>query len=86
MTPRDFVKRLGELASVVDDEGVIAFAEQHYASVAAQLTAAERRTVGSVVHAARMAVAMKQAAMPPLSGPAGAHEPSAEDHPVAVSL
>jgi hypothetical protein len=78
MKPRDFVERLEALASVVDDEDVLALAEQHYASVAAQLTAAERRTVGSVMHAARMAVAMNQAAISPAPSPAGGHKPAAE--------
>ena len=60
MTPREFVQRLEALATAVDDAGAITFAEQHYAAVAAQLTGDERRVVGSIMHAARMAVAMKQ--------------------------
>ena len=60
MTPRAFVLRLAALAAEVDDAGVIAFAEQHYAAVAPQLTSEERRVVGSIMHAARMAAAMQQ--------------------------
>jgi hypothetical protein len=42
-----------EMVTVVADE-------QHYATVVSQLTGDERRVVGSIMHAARMAVAMKQ--------------------------
>jgi hypothetical protein len=65
------------MAAAIDDEGVVALAREHYALVAARLTAEERRAVGSILHASRMAMAMKEAATSSTSSSAAVEDRSA---------
>jgi hypothetical protein len=84
VSPHDFVQRLEAMAAAIDDEGVVALAREHYSSVAARLTADERRAVGSILHASRMALAMKEVATSTSSGDAveGRSTSSSQEVPV----